>query len=101
MWDRLHAVSSKATDNWYLIAGETSSFGAGYDDFWILRLNSESKVAFSQQSGAVVLDTTAVAGQTTVSGQATSVVPVDTYVIPQTTQALAENTACQVELQSQ
>jgi len=38
LWDRPAAIA-RAAPSGYLVAGETTSLGAGYEDYWVLRLD--------------------------------------------------------------
>ena len=43
-------------DGGYIVAGETSSFGAGPYDFWVLKLNSDGTVAWQKRYGGADSD---------------------------------------------
>jgi hypothetical protein len=50
--DRLwHA--SQVPDGGYILLGKTQSFGAGEDDFWVLKLDSEGKVVWQKTYGGI------------------------------------------------
>jgi uncharacterized delta-60 repeat protein len=41
----------QTSDDGYIVAGRTSSFGAGSYDFWVLKLNSDGAVAWQKRYG--------------------------------------------------
>jgi len=69
-------------DGGYIVAGYTQSFGAGGNDFWILKLDSDGRILFNPASGASVRDT--------------NVVPVDTNCTVVDTTATVTNTSATV-----
>jgi uncharacterized delta-60 repeat protein len=46
----------QTTDGGYIVAGNTQSFGAGVDDFWILKLNSDGTIAWQKTYGGTNTD---------------------------------------------
>jgi uncharacterized delta-60 repeat protein/uncharacterized repeat protein (TIGR02543 family) len=46
----------QTSDGGYIVAGETMSFGAGYYDFWVLKLNSDGTVLWQKTYGGASLD---------------------------------------------
>jgi uncharacterized delta-60 repeat protein len=53
--DRAYSIHQTA-DGGYIVAGETYSFGAGYNDFWILKLNGAGAVAWQKRYGGASWD---------------------------------------------
>ena len=41
----------QTSDGGYIVAGQTKSFGAGNEDFWVLKLNSDGSVAWQKTYG--------------------------------------------------
>ncbi len=81
----------ETSDGGYVVAGHTQSFGAGGNDYWILRLNSDGEIPgceLGSNSNAIVTDTEATITNTTVSPLATNAVIADTDAIGQDTSAL-------------
>lgn len=52
--DRAKAVAE--TNDGYVVAGRTNSFGAGEDDFWVLKLNYDGTVAWENTYGGSSYD---------------------------------------------
>jgi uncharacterized delta-60 repeat protein len=48
--DVAHSIR-QTSDGGYIVAGETESFGAGYEDFWVLKLNSDGTIAWQKTYG--------------------------------------------------
>jgi uncharacterized delta-60 repeat protein len=46
-----------AADNGFIVAGETDSFGAGLNDYWILKLDSSGNLQWQKTYGGNVADT--------------------------------------------
>jgi uncharacterized delta-60 repeat protein len=49
-WDLAHSIR-QTTDGGYIVAGATQSFGAGYYDIWVLKLNSDGTVDWQKRYG--------------------------------------------------
>jgi len=54
-WDYAQSIT-QTTDGGYAVAGLTKSFGAGLDDFLILKLNSDGSVAWARTFGGTSYD---------------------------------------------
>jgi uncharacterized delta-60 repeat protein len=54
-WDRAHSIR-ETSDGGFIVAGKTQSFGAGVDDYWILKLNSDGTVAWQKTYGGTGTD---------------------------------------------
>jgi hypothetical protein len=75
-------------DGGYIVAGETQSFGDGYYDFWVLKLEADGDVegcsiisstsAEPATTSATVSDTSATPNDTNATVQNTEVIPSDT-----------------------
>jgi len=75
------------------VAGYTKSFGAGWSDIWILKLNESGYItncSLGEDSSAVVDDTTASFSDTAVLPSPTLVQPQDTSTTPQDSDASVE-----------
>jgi uncharacterized delta-60 repeat protein len=55
-------------DGGYIVAGETYSFGAGYDDVWVLKLDSSGDVTWQNTYGGIYNDGTESIQQTSDGG---------------------------------
>ncbi len=83
-WDYANSIQP-TTDGGAIMAGYTSSFGAGHGDAWVLKLDSLGTIAGCAAQGtssATVTNTTEIGANTTssvattaVTGSATSVTP--------------------------
>ncbi|MGR3310715.1 MAG: hypothetical protein ACUZ77_08055 [Candidatus Brocadiales bacterium] len=49
--DDVSFSSMQTTDGGYIVSGETNSFGAGDDDFWVLKLDSNGNVQWQKTYG--------------------------------------------------
>ncbi len=77
------------SSNGIVVGGETSSFGAGYNDIWVLKTNSTGYIDFDSEPSAKMTETTA-----TVSGY--NPVITDTTITGKDTSAVAETTTATV-----
>jgi len=91
---------SQTSDSGYIMAASTSSFSAGSDDIWILKLSSDGLVGFDPLSGAEVIDTTLTITDTTVVGVDTLATVTDTTATAVDTTATVTDTAATIEQQS-
>jgi len=87
--ERDYANSIQQTsDDGYIVAGHTYSFGAGYGDAWVLKLNGNGDInncSIVKTSDAQGSDSQAIVLDTNVTG-------VDSYVSAETTTAFVGNT---------
>ncbi len=83
--DYAYAIQ-QTSDSGYIVAGYTDSFGAGYTDMWVLKLNSDGTVpplgvntgATAQDTSAAVADVSATVTNTSVAATNTSATVTDT-----------------------
>jgi uncharacterized delta-60 repeat protein len=54
----------QTSDGGYIVAGYTRSFGAGYVDFWVLKLNSDGAVSWQKRYGSASWDYASLIQQT-------------------------------------
>jgi len=54
-WDYAYSIQ-ETSDGGYIMAGSTDSFGAGRDDFWVLKLDSAGNVAWQKAYGGADYD---------------------------------------------
>jgi uncharacterized delta-60 repeat protein len=85
-------------DNGYIITGETSSFGLGNSDMWVLKVKEGGTVNFNTASKAITTDTTitpfdtsATITNTTAQCSDTNITPKDTNVVPSDSNATITN----------
>jgi uncharacterized delta-60 repeat protein len=83
-WDEANSIQ-QTSDGGYIVAGNSDSFGAGDNDFWVLKLKSDGTISFDPASGAQVANTNAVPADT-------DAVPTDTAVTGVTTSATVTDT---------
>jgi uncharacterized delta-60 repeat protein len=65
--DLAHAIQ-QTTDGGYVVTGETHSFGAGYSDAWVLKLNPDGTVDWQKTYGETGYDYANAIQQTTEGG---------------------------------
>jgi uncharacterized delta-60 repeat protein len=58
----------QTSDSGYIVAGDTKSFGAGNEDFWVLKLNNDGSVAWGKAYGGSDVDTAYAIQQTSDGG---------------------------------
>ncbi len=102
-WQKTYGGSSpdnarsiqQTSDGGYIVGGETSSFGEGSDDVWILKLSSTGDInlscGFTGSSDVAIT-------QTYVSPQYTGIIPQDTAIEPSFTYVSPQNTYAIVNL---
>jgi hypothetical protein len=54
-WDEAHAIAP-TFDGGYVVAGSTASFGAGYEDVWVLKLDGRGNVWWQKTYGGPYWD---------------------------------------------
>jgi hypothetical protein len=89
-WQKIYNGSShdyaksiqETSDGGFIVAGDTKSFGAGENDFWILKLDASGNIP-----GCDLISNTSVLPANT------SVIPANTSIIPVDTNATVTNTA--------
>jgi len=62
-WDGAYCIQ-QTTDGGYIVAGDTSSFGAGESDFWILKLSSDGDIEWQKNYGGAYRDSASFIQQT-------------------------------------
>ena len=70
----------QTSDGGYIVAGYTYSFGAGFCDFWVLKLLSDGTINFNSNSGASTTDTSATVSETSVTGADINITVTDTSI---------------------
>jgi len=68
-WDRAYSIQ-QTVDAGYIVTGQTSSFGAGNTDIWVLKLNSDGTVAWQKTYGGSDADAAYSIQQTADAGYA-------------------------------
>jgi uncharacterized delta-60 repeat protein len=90
----------QTNDGGYIMAGDTDSFGAGYTDFWVVRLTSAGTITFNAPSGAHMTDTSITPMDTSASGIITMVSSQDSSGTVSNSTATVTNTSATVEQQA-
>ena len=89
--EEAHSIQ-QTNDGGYVVAGFTTSYGAGDWDLWILKLfpdgNIDPTCGFISSSIATITDTSVSPNSTSIVAQDTNVVPLDTIVTPCSTNAI-------------
>ncbi|MEE8596757.1 MAG: hypothetical protein V3T09_02990, partial [bacterium] len=90
----------QTSDEGYIVAGHTGSFGAGGADIWILKLLPNGEInplcAFIKSSNAEVLDTDIMLEDTDITPEDTDITPEDTDIIPQDTDITPQDSSANV-----
>jgi hypothetical protein len=90
--DRAYLIE-QTSDEGYIIASHTSSFGAGEYDVWVLKLYSDGDIdpscGFIGSSNASVINTYVSPGNTNITPGSTYVTPLDTICLTRDTDATA------------
>jgi len=79
--DVAHSIQQTTPDGGYIVAGETESFGAGFADFWVLKLDSNGDVVWQKTYGGGLDDKAYTVQQTSdggyvIAGKSSLVIPV-------------------------
>jgi predicted secreted protein len=98
--DKAKSNIQQTSDGGYIVGGETSSFGAGSYDIWILKLDSNGSIVFNPSSGATTANTSATVADTSVTGVNTTATITNTTVIPADTSATVTNTNANIVQQA-
>jgi PKD repeat protein len=83
-WEGAYSVQ-QATDGGYIVAGGTSSFGAGSWDAWVLKLNASGEIpncSAMADKDPIVTDTTIIGMDTSASVYTLSVNPASAGLLP-------------------
>jgi uncharacterized repeat protein (TIGR02543 family) len=86
-WDRAYSIQ-QTSDAGYIVAGRTTSFGAGTYDIWVLKLDANGDIVGCNLIGT----SNATVSDTAVIGVATSASPGNTSVSGQNSNAVITNT---------
>jgi hypothetical protein len=92
--DFVHSIQ-QTSDGGYIVAGYTFSWGAGSEDFWVLKLSSDGiinpRCSFIRSSNAEVSDTDISPVVTNTTPRDKDITSQDTNIIPQDTDATVYN----------
>jgi hypothetical protein len=83
-------VLRQTSDGGFIVVGNTESFGAGGDDFWIMKLRADGSF---DAACPVLGDTNATPEDTKVESRASAVIARDVAVVPRDTVAVVRDTA--------
>ncbi len=67
----------KVSDGGFVIAGSTNSFGAGYHDFWVVKVDSSGNIVFDSGSGAKGVETSSTIKPGAIDGKDSTATPVE------------------------
>jgi uncharacterized delta-60 repeat protein len=90
----------QTSDGGYVVAGTTSSFGAGTYNVWVLKLEANGGITWGPNSGATTITTTVNPSNFNVLNSTTSVTPANTDAIPTPTNIVPQTTSATVDEQS-
>jgi hypothetical protein len=90
----------QTSDGGYIVGGETTSFGAGWYDAWVVKLGAIGDIVWDAGSGASNRTTSATPSDSSAVVSTTSVTPADSAAIAQSTQAGTHDSNATVTVQS-